>query len=63
MDVTCPGDHHGCTATLEPGANAGDEKGGGRRLADIVTRGDEPISVDNSQQMLMVEWPKDFLKK
>ena len=46
MDDTCPGDHHGCTATLEPGANAGYEKRGGRRLADIVTRGDEPISVD-----------------
>tara|TARA_B110000881_G_C18077175_1_gene271794 strand:- start:150 stop:380 length:231 start_codon:yes stop_codon:yes gene_type:complete len=47
--VVCPDGvgHPGCTATLEPSANAGNGKPSGHRRANnLVTKGDDLIAVD-----------------
>ena len=43
-DVQCPG-HTSCTATIPASANIGDEKSGGRKLAQALRDGIEPIKV------------------
>ena len=43
--VKCPG-HTGCTATLKVTDHAGDEKAGGRKLAQMLLEGSNPITVD-----------------
>ena len=43
-DIQCPG-HIGCTATIPASTNIGDEKSGGRKLAQALINGIDPIKV------------------
>ena len=45
LNVKCPG-HTGCTATLGATDHSGDEKSGGRKLANILLTGINPMTVD-----------------